>query len=291
MIDAPVLLAGAAVGAGIALVARGLAADTPDLTDALRTLDGTAPRRLDTTRHGHATTVIDRAATWLRLDRYSTDLDVVGETTTTLMVRKSGYAMLGLVFPPLLTTTMLLLGVAPPVLLPAVASVALAAGLFMLPDLDLRRRASTQRVALRRAVCAYIELVALERAADAGTIEALDRAATVADCPAFVRIHDALVAAQLAGQPSWSGLSTLGERVGVSELDDLADIMRLSGQDGAAVYTTLRARASSLRTQLLTADAAAANAASEHMIVPVALLGLAFMALIGYPAFARILFG
>ena len=44
MIDAPVLLAGAAVGAGIALVARGLATDTPDLTDALRTLDGTAPR-------------------------------------------------------------------------------------------------------------------------------------------------------------------------------------------------------------------------------------------------------
>ena len=79
--------------------------------------------------------------------------------------------------------------------------------------------------------------------------------------------------------------------MGVAELGDLADIMRLSGEDGAAVYTTLRARAASLRSQLLSADAAAANAASEHMIVPVALLGIAFMALIGYPAFARILFG
>jgi len=42
---------------------------------------------------------------------------------------------------------------------------------------------------------------------------------------------------------------------------------------------------------LLTASATQANTASEHMIVPVALLGIAFMALIGYPAFARILFG
>jgi ribosome-interacting GTPase 1 len=67
--------------------------------------------------------------------------------------------------------------------------------------------------------------------------------------------------------------------------------MRLSGHDGAAVYGTLRARAASLRTQLLSATAAEANAASEHMTVPVALLGVAFMALIGYPAFARILTG
>jgi hypothetical protein len=36
---------------------------------------------------------------------------------------------------------------------------------------------------------------------------------------------------------------------------------------------------------------AKANAASEHMVVPAALLGIAFMALIAYPALTRILFG
>ena len=97
--------------------------------------------------------------------------------------------------------------------------------------------------------------------------------------------------AELAGQPPWTGLAQLADAVGVPELADIADIMRLSGEDGAAVYATLRARAASLRSQLLSAKAAAANAASEHMIVPVAFLGIAFMALIGYPAFARILFG
>ena len=62
-----------------------------------------------------------------------------------------------------------------------------------------------------------------------------------------------------------------------------------AGRDGAAVATTLRARAASVRTQLLTLATAKANAASEHMVVPVSLLGLCFMALIGYPALIRIL--
>jgi hypothetical protein len=39
------------------------------------------------------------------------------------------------------------------------------------------------------------------------------------------------------------------------------------------------------------AAVAQANAASEHMIVPVAALGLGFMALVGYAAFALILYG
>lgn len=65
--------------------------------------------------------------------------------------------------------------------------------------------------------------------------------------------------------------------------------MRLAGRDGAAVYATLRARAAGLRTQLLAAATTKANAASEHMTVPVSLLGLCFMALLGYPALVRIL--
>ena len=77
----------------------------------------------------------------------------------------------------------------------------------------------------------------------------------------------------------------------VPELGDVADIMRLSGEDGAAVYATLRARATSLRTALLNADTARSNAASEHMVVPVALLGLTFMVLLGFPALYRIVFG
>ena len=144
---------------------------------------------------------------------------------------------------------------------------------------------------MRAASCVYLELVALERAADAGTVEALDRAAAIGHSPEFARIRDALLRAELAGRPAWDGLDDLADTLGVPEYGDLADIMRLSGQDGAAVYATLRARAASLRTQLLTAATAKANAASEHMVIPTALLGIAFMALLGYPAISRILLG
>ncbi|MFZ5872260.1 MAG: type II secretion system F family protein, partial [Actinomycetota bacterium] len=149
----------------------------------------------------------------------------------------------------------------------------------------------TIRAQMRRAVSVYLELVALERAADAGTVEALDRAAAIGDGRAFILIRDALLRARLSGAPPWQGLAHLADQLRVPELGDVADIMRLSGEDGAAVYATLRARAASLRTTLLTASVTDANAASEHMIMPVACLGLAFMALLGYPAFARILFG
>lgn len=215
----------------------------------------------------------------------------MGETPEALALRKVGYALIGLIFPSVLVIVMSTMGVLPPLVVPLGASLALAAALFSVPDVDLHRRAAAARDKLRGAVCAYLELVALERAGDAGVVEALERAATIGDSTAFVRIRGALTGAELAGQPPWKGLADLAVDVGVPELGDIADIMRLSGEDGAAVYATLRARAASLRTQLLTANAARANAASEHMIVPVALLGIAFMALIGYPAFARILFG
>ena len=151
--------------------------------------------------------------------------------------------------------------------------------------------AGRARADMRRATCVYLELVALERAADSGATEALERAATVGQSREFERIREALLTAEVTGKPAWAGLHDLAAATQVPELGDLADIMRLSGQDGAAVYSTLRARAASLRNQLLTATAAQANAASEHMTVPVALLGVAFMALIGYPAFARIFAG
>jgi hypothetical protein len=295
VISPAVVLAGATIGAGVAVIVRALVTDTPDLTEALARLDATAapvrtqagPGRLDAVRNRTLGVLVEAG----HLDRYARDLDLVGETPGTLAARKTGYALLGLAFPPVLAAGMLALGVTPPLAIPLLASLTLAGLLFWVPDADLRRRAGRERAAMRRALCAYLELVALERAGDAGTVEALERAATVADTAAFTRIRDALTRAELAGHPPWTGLADLAETTGVTELADLADIMALSGTDGAAVYTTLRARAASLRHQLLSASAAQANAASEHMIVPVALLGIAFMALIGYPAFARILFG
>jgi len=77
--------------------------------------------------------------------------------------------------------------------------------------------------------------------------------------------------------------------MGVEELRDLADIIALAGDDGAAVYDTLVAKAAGLRARALADAEAAANAASERMTLPAVLLGLGFLILVCYPGLARVL--
>jgi Type II secretion system (T2SS), protein F len=293
MIDPVVVLTGATMGGGLALVVAGLTPTVPDLRAVFARLDSPPPaaEAAATGWRARSDLVANAAAARLGVARYRADLHLVGISPATLAFHKVGYALLGLAFPPVLAAVMGLLGLSLPVMLPAVGSLVLAGALFFAPDVDLRRRTARARIEMRRAVCVYLELVALERAADAGTAAALDRAAAIGDGRAFELIRHALLEAQLAGAPPWQGLRQLASRVQVPELEDVADIMRLSGEDGAAVYATLRARAASLRTSLLTAEATAANTASEHMIMPVACLGVVFMALLGYPALARILYG
>ena len=302
MIGLAVVVAGAATGGGAALMLAGLLPTTPDLPSALARLGSTAthaPREATTVRES---TRDPRWQRWYRarspmlasrlgLGRYRADLDLIGESVETLAVRKVAVGLLGLAFPPVLAAAMALIGLSLPLAIPGLASLGFAVLLFLAPDLDVRRRATATRAEMRRAVCVYLELVALERAADAGTAEALHRAADIGDGRAFELFREALLRAQLTGTAPWQGLARLAEELRVPELGDVADIMRLSGEDGAAVYATLRARAASLRSTVLTDAAAEANAASEHMIMPVAALGVTFMALLGYPAFARILFG
>ena len=55
------------------------------------------------------------------------------------------------------------------------------------------------------------------------------------------------------------------------------------------IAPTLRARAQSLRVQLLAEEEAAANTASEKLTAPVALLSIAFLLLFLYPALARLM--
>lgn len=294
------LVFGAMVGVGLVIVMAGLLPAPPDLHAALDRLNPTRvlePTETPTVTHGprwlaeRIDRLLPRVVQRLGLERFAADLRLIDRTPEQLAARKVVYVALGLGFPAAITGLLALVGVRLPFAVPAAVSILLAGLLFLAPDADVRRRAAAARLSMRRAAGVFLELVALERAADAGTTEALDRAASIGTSREFDRIRDALLRAELTGRPAWAGLTTLAETTGVVELGDVADIMRLSAADGAAVYTTLRARAASLRTQLLTTATAEANAASEHMIVPVALLGVTFMVLIGYPAFSRILFG
>ena len=63
--------------------------------------------------------------------------------------------------------------------------------------------------------------------------------------------------------------------------------MRLSGEEGAQVYATLRARAAAMRTALVTDDQARANATSEQMTVPAMAIGAVFVAMLIAPPLLR----
>jgi hypothetical protein len=117
----------------------------------------------------------------------------------------------------------------------------------------------------------------------------LERAAALADGWVFTRIRDALLLARLSGEPPWDGLRRLAADTGVQELADVADIAEVAAQEGASIAPTLRARAHSLRVQLLAEEEAAANTASEKLTAPVALLSVAFLLLFLYPAVTRLL--
>lgn len=134
---------------------------------------------------------------------------------------------------------------------------------------------------------AYLTLVALERRAGAGPHQALMEAAEVADSWVWRRIRNALDHAMLQRRPTWEGLRDLSRDVGVPELADCADIIATSAE-GTAVADNLLARAKSLRVETLNAQRRAANEVSERLVVPVAVLGLCFVALLLFPVVMRL---
>jgi Flp pilus assembly protein TadB len=217
------------------------------------------------------------------------DLALLGQSVESFGLRKLLMALFGLTLPGWIALPLLLLGVQLPVTLPALTGLLLAAGFFFAPDLVVRSAAREARDTFTASVGAYLDLVALERAADGGAAEALERAAAVADGWVFRRIRESLERARLSGLAPWSALTDLAAEVGVSDLADLADIVALAGDDGAAVYTTLTAKAAALRNRALAAARADANSASEKLTLPGILLCFAFLLLVCYPGVARVL--
>lgn len=204
---------------------------------------------------------------------------------------KLTFAALGLVAPPLLGLFFDVLGLGLPIAVPAVASVALSAVMFFLPNYNAIDDAKRARVEFARALGAYIDLVALERHNGSGVRQAMESAAEVADSWVFRRLGEELGRSRWSGLPPWDALHALAEELGLPELEDFADIMRLSGEEGAAVYGNLRARSAAMRTAMLNAEVAQANAVGERMTIPGSLLGVIFMALLVAPSLLRMFNG
>lgn len=289
-----VILAGALLGLGMALLAIRFAPAEPDLADALG--------RLTPTRSHSTTTDAVAAATgkervgvwamrvlppglWARTPRR--ELALLRIPLARFYGDKLTFAFLGLVIPPSLAFLFDLLGLGFPVAIPALGSLGLAAVMFFLPNYNAIDEAKRARLEFSRALGAYIDLVALERNNGSGVRQAMESAAEVGDSWVFIRLSEELTRSRWSGLPPWDALRTLAEELGLPELEDFADIMRLSGEEGASVYATLRARSAAMRTAMLNDEIAEANAVGERMTIPGSLLGVIFMALLVAPSLLR----
>jgi len=216
------------------------------------------------------------------LQPHQQELRLLGTSTNEWFGEKAVWALLGLLSPALFyivaSLPALATGTTPllPPQLPLILGPLVGVLAWFVPDLQLKGRVSAARQEFSRAIAAYIEFVALERRAGIGPAQALENAADVAQSWPFQRLQQQLLRCAWSGIRPWDGLHELSRDVGVPELGELAETMRLSSDEGANVYATLRARATSLRNAQVTIDQTEANAATERINGPLGLLVMMF---------------
>ena len=291
------LLAGGVVGLGLAFLLWRFAPAQPDLGD---TLDRLSPERSLALPVGAASagTRKDRLGLWvmrrLPLAIWGAvprrELAMVRMPLHRFYAEKTLYAAIGLIFPPVTVAILAVLGLQLPIAIPLIGSISLAVLMSFVPNYNVRSDAAAAREEFRRALGAYIELVALERNTGAGPRQALEYAAEVGDSWVFQRIAEELARSRWSGVTPWESLTALSAELELPELADLSDIMRLSGEEGAAVYQTLRARSSAMRSAQLSTELGKSNAVNERMSAPVAALAIIFMLILIGPAVLRIFF-
>lgn len=288
------ILCGGLVGLGLTFVVSRLLPAHPHLQSAFDRLDPSpTASAVDTVTIEEFR---DRVGVWVQRRGPSTLWTRIPEQELTLLRRpmyrhlgeKALFALVGLLFPAAFTMLTAVLGVSIGFVMPVFAALLLAGLFWFIPDITVKREAKKARADFVRALASYIDLVALERASGTGSTQSLEAAASVGSSWTFTRISEELARSRWSGHPPWDGLKDLADQLAVSELADLAEIMRLSGEESASVAGQLRARATSMRGALLNEDLARANAAGEQMSAPVSMLALVFLAMLAVPAVLRI---
>lgn len=288
---------GALIMLGVVLLVWRLSPAEPALGDALERL---SPRRQRGSLDGSdGSSVRDRAGLWAmkRLPDGiwgkvpTRELALLRVSHSRFYGEKILYALMGMLVPPLFTLFFNAMNLGLPLFIPVLGSVVGAGAGFFLPDYNVRDEAKAARIEFSRALGAYIDFVALERNAGAGPRQAMEVAAQIGDSWVFERLAEELARTRWSGVTPWAALHSLAEELALPELDDLADIMRLSGEEGAQVYTNLRARSASMRTSMLNAEKGKAAEMSERLYVPMSMLGVVFLALLIAPSLLRVMGG
>ena len=87
-------------------------------------------------------------------------------------------------------------------------------------------------------------------AAGRGVEQAMETASRAGQGWAFAELRGALHAGYVRGEPPWVALERLGDELGVGDLTELASTVALAGEEGAAVRTTVAAKARTIRERM-----------------------------------------
>lgn len=291
------MMAGGLVALGLTLAVLALVPSQPDLRDVVRRYSATAATRRDTAAPD-ATSSTEKLGLWgiAHLPRTwwghtpTKDLALMQIPLHRHYGKKLLGALTGLLLGPIVAYFLIVIGVPLPIVIPPTASIGLAILLFVAPDLDVRGEAKRAREEFTRALVAYTDLVALERAAGSGARQALEQAAQVGDSWVFTKLAEELARSRWSGMTPWDALKGLAEELDLPALSELADVVSLS-KEGSQVYSILRARSESLRTAMLNDELGRAGAMVEKMSGPAGLLGMIFMAILLVPALLRVVMG
>jgi hypothetical protein len=295
-----IFLSGTLLTAGAVLFVAGLVPATPHLADTIARLDQAVtaqPDRGQSLRNVATGGFTDRLGGWLYRrsplplgTAQLRALQIRGRSVTEFYADKAVWAVIGLILPTALTGFLAYVRGGVPAPLPVI--VALLGGVlgFFVPDLLLRGQSKAARNDASSALLMYIDLVTLERLANASGTQALHNAAGLSDVPLFRQLRGALERARLEQQAPYLELRRLADELGLPELRDLCDVMQLD-ETGAALSGSLRARVRELRDAHLATTLREANASSEgmtiYMTIPALLLGVMFIV----PALMRIVTG
>ena len=160
---------------------------------------------------------------------------------------------------------------------------------WWLPDSMLRSEAEKERGFFQQASESWLELAGQLVTAGSDTFAALIKAASYSEQPVFVTLQETLRIAAAQGEPPWVGLRNMADSRRLRFLDPFCAALELAGTTGAESRKAILAQVESARSKaLFEADAAAASA-SEKMGAPLALIGGAFMVLMGYPPLSGIM--
>jgi Flp pilus assembly protein TadB len=285
----------ALMGAGIWLVARAIAPSPRPLRVLADELVEPRPTRMTRVAAGTGVrkrwqTIADRVG-GRPSERLAADLAVLERTPARQVLDKLGYAAVFFALALVPAVLFPVLGVGPPFIMSTAGVLVFAAAGWLYPDVEVRSRAAAARRAWAQTLTVYVDIVGISLAGGAGVEDALMVAARAGTGPQFERLDANLRAAQTRRRKLWLALDELGDRADIMPLRELASAVDLAAESGSRIRETLLAKANAMRIRQLTDAEADAQKASETMGIAPALMAVAAVVLIGYPALERFLTG